>query len=407
MITSEFESSLFFKERLYEKLRRGERLIGVAAGSGITGKYSVLSGCDMLLALNSGKYRSMGCGSLAGFMSYANSNDMVMEYARRELLRYNGDVPVFFGLNATDPTKELYAYIKEIGKARFAGIVNYPTIGMIDGNFRAALEQEGISYAQEVEAISFAHYCGLLTIAFVFDAAQAAQMINAGADIICAHFGLTSGGYVGAKKTLTLENARVTAKEIFNAVDSADRDIIKMMYGGPVKTPIDAEYIYLGSGCQGYIGGSVFERTPVESALLRVLGEYKAKVQVVPSNQLERILFETPGHYNYIDFVCEYINENYMHEIRLSELARSMHLSVSYLSTLFRKSIGTSFQSYLISIRMRKAEELIRTGAYPLSQVAQAVGYPDYAQFSKMYKKVHGASPRQALPESKESTTKN
>ena len=167
-----------------------------------------------------------------------------------------------------------------------------------------------------------------------------------------------------------------------------------MIYGGPVKTPIEAEYMYQGSGCQGYIGGSVFERTPVESALLHVMEEFKAEVQVVPSNRLERILFETPGHYNYIDFICEYIDENYMNDIHLVELAQSIHLSPSYLSSLFKKNIGTSFQNYLIDIRMHKAEEMIRTGDYPLVQVAQLVGYQDYAQFSKMYKKVHGYSPR-------------
>ena len=394
MQTADFYSNQSVKAKLLEKVGCRERLIGVAAGSGITGKYTVLGGCDMILALSSGKYRSMGCGSMAGFMCYGNSNDLVMDFAQRELLRYREQVPVFFGLNATDPTKEMYDYIKQIRDVGFAGIVNYPTVGMIDGVFRRALEQDGVRYEQEVEAISLAHYCGLLTIAFVFDAAQAEQMLQAGADIICAHFGLTSGGYIGAKKTLTLEKARLTAREIFSAVDSYGQDTIKMIYGGPVKTPIEAEYMYQGSGCQGYIGGSVFERTPVESALLHVMEEFKAEVQVVPSNRLERILFETPGHYNYIDFICEYIDENYMNDIHLVELAQSIHLSPSYLSSLFKKNIGTSFQNYLIDIRMHKAEEMIRTGDYPLVQVAQLVGYQDYAQFSKMYKKVHGYSLR-------------
>ena len=220
MQTADFYSNQSVKAKLLEKVGCRERLIGVAAGSGITGKYTVLGGCDMILALSSGKYRSMGCGSMAGFMCYGNSNDLVMDFAQRELLRYREQVPVFFGLNATDPTKEMYDYIKQIRDVGFAGIVNYPTVGMIDGVFRRALEQDGVRYEQEVEAISLAHYCGLLTIAFVFDAAQAEQMLQAGADIICAHFGLTSGGYIGAKKTLTLEKARLTAREIFSAVDS-------------------------------------------------------------------------------------------------------------------------------------------------------------------------------------------
>ena len=394
MICSQTKAALHL-ERLREKVRTGEHLIGVAAGSGITAKYTVLGGCDLLLALSSGKYRTMGVGSLAGFLCYANSNDMVMEYARTELLRYTDSTPVFFGLNATDPTKEMYQYIRQIRDAGFTGIVNYPTIGMIDGRFREALEEQGFCYEQEVEAISFAHYSGLLTLAFVFNAEQARQMVRAGADIICAHFGLTSGGYVGAKKVLTLEKARRTAVEIFNAVEEERSPALRVMYGGPVKSPIDAEYMYQGCGSQGYIGGSVFERTPIESTLLRVMEEYKNKAQIVPSNQLERILYAAPGHYNYIDFVLEYINESYMNEICLGDLAQSMHLSPSYLSTLFRKNVGTSFQQYLVELRMRKAEELIRTGDHPLVQVAQMVGYKDYAQFSKMYKKVCGVSPRE------------
>lgn len=382
-----------YKQSLLQKKRDGEHIIGVAAGSGISGKYTVMGGCDMLLALSSGKYRSMGCGSMAGYMCYGNSNDLVMGYACKELLRYSDRVPVFFGLNATDPTKDMYSYIKEIGEAGFAGIVNYPTIGMIDGTFRRQLEADGESFAQEIEAISFAHYCGLLTVAFVFDPEQAEQMREAGADIICAHFGLTSGGYVGAKKALTLEKARKTAEEIFSVLDPSDSDVIKMVYGGPVKTPTDAEYIYLASGCDGYIGGSVFERTPIESALLRVMKSFKAEVQVVPASKLERILFETPGHYDYIEFIKEYVYENYMEEVRLTELAMSMHLSTSYLSTLFRKNTGTSFQDFLIRFRMDKARELIRTNSYSLLQIAQMVGYMDYAQFSKMYKKVWGNSP--------------
>lgn len=397
MISAHKQAASRYLDKLRSKIAAGEHLIGVAAGSGITAKYTVLGGCDMLLALSSGKYRTMGVGSLAGFLCYANSNDMVMEYARTELLRYTDSTPVFFGLNATDPTKEMYQYIREIRDAGFSGIVNYPTIGMIDGRFREALEDAGLRYEQEVEAISFAHYSGLLTLAFVFNAGQAREMMAAGADIICAHFGLTSGGYVGAKKVLTLEKARLTACEIFRAVEEENGSTLRMMYGGPVKSPIDAEYMYQGCGSQGYIGGSVFERTPIEATLLRVMEDYRNKAQIVPSSQLERILYDAPGYYNYIDFVRAYINESYMNEISLADLAQAMHLSPSYLSTLFRKKVGTSFQNYLIDFRMHKAQELIRTGEHPLVQIAQMVGYKDYAQFSKMYKKVCGVSPRETL----------
>lgn len=372
-------------------------IIGVAVGSGITAKYAVRGGCDMILALSSGKYRQMGFGSLAGFMCYENSNDMVMDFATKELIRFAPDTPVIFGLNATDPTKSIYDFIREIKDLGFAGINNYPTVGMIDGNFRAALDDEGISYEAEVEAIRFGHFCDLLTVAYVFNPQQADLMARAGADIICAHFGLTSGGYLGPKKSLTLEKARRTAIEIFETVDAVNPEIIKLVYGGPIKTPTDAQYMYQGSSCQGYIGGSAFERTPVENAIFDVTTNFKSGVQIVPSSNVERVLFATPGKYDYTEFVREYIDENYMTDIHLNELAQTMYISTSYLSTLFKKDVGCNFKAYLLEVRMKKAKELIQEGRYSLVQIAQLVGYHDYAQFSKMYKKVNGVSPRENL----------
>lgn len=385
-----------------QQLCEGGHLVGVAAGSGMTAKYAVMGGCDFLLALSSGRYRNMGLSSMAGFMSFANSNDLVMDYACREILRSVGSTPVFFGYNATDPSKQMYDYIKYIKQCGFAGINNYPTVGMIDGDFCRALELDGISYRQEVEAIHFAHYCGLITLAFVFNAEQADAMTKAGADMICAHFGLTYGGYLGAKKILTLERARQTAEEIFAAVDAVNPHVIKLVYGGPIKTPLDAQYMYRSSRCQGFIGGSAFERIPIENAILDVTRSFKDNSPVVPKTKLEKIMFSDPGHYNYIDFVKEYINENYMEEITLGELAQAIHLSSSYLSSLFKKEVGCSFQRYLLSTRMERARGLIRSGSCSLLHVAQSVGYKDYAQFSKMYKKYYGFSPRSDLPNRKQ-----
>lgn len=384
------------------QVRENGHLVGVAAGSGMTAKYAVMGGCDFLLALSSGRYRNMGLSSMAGFMSFANSNDLVMDYACREILRAAGSTPVFFGYNATDPSKQMYDYIKHIKQCGFAGINNYPTVGMIDGDFCRALELDGISYRQEVEAIHFARYCGLITLAFVFNAEQADAMAKAGADMICAHFGLTYGGYLGAKQILTLERARQTAEKIFAAVDAVNPHIIKLVYGGPIKTPLDAQYMYRGSRCQGFIGGSAFERIPIERAILDVTRSFKDNAPVVPKTKLEKIMFSDPGHYNYIDFVKEYINENYMEEITLGELAQTIHLSSSYLSSLFKKEVGCSFQKYLISTRLERAHELICSGNCSLLHVAQSVGYKDYAQFSKMYKKHYGFSPRMDLPNLKQ-----
>ena len=375
------------------RIERDGHLVGVAAGSGITAKYAVAGGCDLVLALSSGKYRQMGCSSMAGFLCYANSNDLVMDYALRELMRPCAGVPLLFGLNAADPTRAMYDYIREIKRMGFTGVVNYPTAGMMDGRFRAALEAEGAGYEREVEAIRFAHYCGLLTVAYVFDPAQARAMASAGADVVCAHFGLTSGGVLGAKHVLSLERARRTADEIFEAAAEVSPGILRLVYGGPVTTPQDAQYMYRGSTCQGYIGGSAFERIPVESAVMEVTRSFKQSPSIEPRSQLERILFSDPRNYDYIEFVREYIAENYMGELSLTELAQTAHLSVSYLSSLFRREVGRSFREYLLATRMEKARELAASGEHSLVEIAQLVGYRDYAQFSKMYKKYHGVSP--------------
>lgn len=380
-------------ESLRAKLQNNKHLIGVVAGSRMTGKYAVMAGCDMLFALSSGRFRTTGYGSLAGYLCYSNSNEMVMDYDSRELLPFADKVPIIFGLNATDPTRNIYEYIREIKEMGFAGINNYPTVGMIDGYFRRSLEEDGIDFQQEIEAISFAHYCGLMTVAFTFSAQQAEEMTRAGADIICAHFGLTIGGYVGAKKVLTLEGARRTAEEIFEAADRIRPDVIKMVYGGPVKSPADAQFMYQGSRCQGYIGGSVFERTPVEQAILNATREFTEERLATPSSRIERMLFDNPGHYSYAEFVKEYLEENYMSDIYLSELANTLHLSAPYLSNILKNEFGESFQSYLIKLRMCKARELVLAGDNPLVKISQMVGYKDYAQFSKMYKKVYGVSP--------------
>lgn len=378
--------------RWREQIGAGGHLLGISAGSGMTARYTIRGGCDMILALNSGKFRQMGLGSLAGFLPYENCNRMVKEFAVKELLRYNSAIPVIFGVNATDPTVNIYELINEIKRLGFSGVNNYPTIGLVDGKFREALEEEGNSYALEVEAIRFAHYCGLVTVAFAFDEQQARDMAGAGADVVCAHFGLTRGGLLGAKQALSLEHARSVAERIFQAASEVNPEVIKMVYGGPVKTSLDAHYVYQRSGCQGFIGGSPFDRIPIESAILEVTRSFKDEDPVSPSTEWEKMLYAGSENNNYVEFVKEYISEHYMNEVRLSDLALVAHVSSAYLSTLFKQQVGCNFRDYLLSFRMNKARELI-TGGFPLIQVAQMVGYQDYSQFSKIYKKHFNAPP--------------
>lgn len=381
-------------DRLQKQIITNRQIIGVACGAGISAKYAEKGGADLILVLNSGRYRQMGVGSLAGFMPFDNCNKMVMDLGSKEIIPTVKNIPTIFGLCATDPTINLSLYLDRIKSNGFAGINNYPTIGMINGQFREALEEQEISYNNEVEAIRLAHKKDLFTIAFVFDNEQAKNMIEAGADIICAHLGLTKGGELGAKKVLSLEAGVQVAKKIFDICDELKPGIIRMIYGGPVNTPVDWKYIHDNTKAHGYLGGSAFERTPAEMAITNTTHEFKVVGQFDEDIMLNKMLMGIKKNYDYIKFVKEYISTNYMNEIFFSDLAKVLHISRTYLSTLFKKEVGCTFPEYLTRYRINKAIEIIKQQDLLLTEVANLVGYRDYAHFSKSFKKQTGISPR-------------
>ncbi|GAB6989248.1 phosphoenolpyruvate hydrolase family protein [Paenibacillus pini] len=381
---------------LRAELAMGNHIIGVSTGTGITAKYAKQGGADFILMLNSGRFRQMGRSSLAGFLPFCNSNDMVMDFASREIIPLVKDIPIIFGLNASDPTKNMDDYIIEIKDRGFSGINNYPTVGLIDGKFSEALEDEGNSYLLEVEAIRIAHNRDMFTVAFVFNEIQATQMIEAGADVICVHLGLTEGGLLGAKKVFSLEAAKIRADNIFKICNELKPGIVKMIYGGPVKTPIDVQYMYSNNeDLMGYIGGSSFERIPSEKSITNITKAFKVTGKLDEDDLMVKMLDGVTKHYDYVEFVKEYIAQNYMNEISFSDLAKVAHVSRSYLSSLFKKSVGCSFQEYIVRFRMDRAIEILDRDKIQLSELAYLVGYQDYAQFSKMFKKVKGFSPKQ------------
>lgn len=382
-------------KKLKMQLKGGGHIIGVSTCSGMTAKYAQKGGADLLLTLNSGKFRQMGRSSLAGFMPYANSNDMVMETALREILPLIRDIPVIFGINATDPTKDMETYIEEIKNLGFSGINNYPTVGVIDGKFREYMEENNFNYIKEVEAIRIAHQKDFFTVAFVFDETQAQQMIEAGADVICANLGFTQGGLMGSKKIISLESASFTADKIFNRCDELKADVIKLIYGGPVKNPIDVEYMFHNNrGIMGYIGGSSFERIPSEKSIINITKAFKNSANINGDSPMANMMDGVNKHYDYAEFVKYYVSQNYMNKISFAELARLAHVSRGYLSGIFKKQVGCSFPEYLVKFRINKAIEIIAIEDVPLLQVANMVGYKDYVQFSKMFKKYKGCSPK-------------
>ncbi|MEG1620147.1 MAG: phosphoenolpyruvate hydrolase family protein [Eubacterium sp.] len=383
-----------FLKNLYQEIDAHRHLIGVASGSGLTAKYAIKGGADFLLALNSGIFRGMGRGSLGGLLPFANSNDMVYDFGVRELIPLIKDFPVIFGINATDPTRDISDYLEVIRGCGFVGINNYPTIGLIDGQFREALEENGSCFEQEVAVFRMAHKRGLITVAFVFDEQQAEAMLDAGADIICAHLGLTEGGILGAAKVLSLVAGKDRINRIFRVCDQIRPGVIKMLYGGPVKTPVDVQYMYQNTTTHGYIGGSAFDRIPAETALMNITKAFKTSDTLNEDDLMVKMLGGITKYYDYIGFVKEYVNENYMNEISFLDLAKICHISRSHLSALFKKEVGCSFPEYLVNFRMHQAKKFLEEENMRVTEVAELVGYSDVAHFSKMFKKYMGIPPK-------------
>jgi predicted TIM-barrel enzyme/AraC-like DNA-binding protein len=368
-------------------------IIGAVSGSGMTAKYTAMGGADFLLALSAGKYRLMGRGSLASYFCYGDNNQIVMEMGSRELIPLIRDIPVLFGLFASDPSIHLYEYLKEIKKNGFSGIVNYPTMSLIDGQFREALEEEGNTYEKEIEAIQLAHYLDLFTVSFVTNEQETRKMLEAGTDVLCVHLGVTKGGFMGAKKSISIDEARKITSSLFKICKEIRPDVIKMIYAGPANTPIDMAYLYHNTDCQGYIGGSTFDRIPTERAILNTTKAFKSYGSFDRNDPMVKLLNGDFNTRDCVDFVKKYIEEHYMNEVQLGDLALVAHVSPSYLSTRFKKEMGVSFSEYLVRFRVSKARELLKTKNISCKEAAERVGYKDYVQFSKMFKKYLGEKP--------------
>lgn len=245
----------------------GEPIIGGGAGTGLSAKCEEAGGIDLIVIYNSGRYRMAGRGSLAGLMPYGDANGVVMEMAG-EVLPVVDNTPVLAGVCATDPFRMMPQFLDQVKAAGFSGVQNFPTVGLIDGNFRANLEETGMGYAHEVEMIRLAHERDLLTTPYVFGEDDARAMAKAGADIIVVHLGLTTGGSIGAETGVTLEQAPALTDAWGGAALEVNPDAIVLVHGGPVAMPEDAEYVLKNTtSCHGFYGASSMERLPTEIAL--------------------------------------------------------------------------------------------------------------------------------------------
>ena len=262
--------------RLRERLAAGVPIIGGGAGTGISAKFEEVGGIDLIIIYNSGRYRMAGRGSLAGLMPYGDANQIVMDMAG-EVLTIVKDTPVLAGVCASDPFRQMDLFLNEVQAIGFAGIQNFPTVGLIDGSFRANLEETGMGYDREVELVRIARQKDLLTTPYAFNTEEAERMADAGADVIVAHMGLTTKGTIGAETAFTLEQSVVKVQEIADAARGVRDDVIVLCHGGPIAMPEDAQFVLSRTNhVHGFYGASSMERLPVETALTEQVKTFKA-----------------------------------------------------------------------------------------------------------------------------------
>ena len=271
---------LFAKEDILNRLRQtiaeGRPIIGAGAGTGISAKFEEAGGADLIVIYNSGRFRMAGRGSLSGLMPYGDANRIVMEMAG-EVLTVVKDTPVLAGVCGTDPFRIMERFLTQIKEAGFAGVQNFPTVGLCDGLFRQNLEETGMGYGLEVDMIRTAHALGLLTTPYVFNVDESKAMAEAGADIIVAHLGLTTKGAIGATTALSLEQAPAKVQEICDTAKHVNPDIICLCHGGPLAMPEEAEYVLQNTeGVHGFYGASSMERLPTEIAITEQMKKFKA-----------------------------------------------------------------------------------------------------------------------------------
>jgi predicted TIM-barrel enzyme len=262
--------------RLKAQASAGRPIVGCGAGTGISAKMAEAGGADLIIIYNSGRYRMAGRGSLAGLMPYGDANGIVVEMAA-EVLPVVKNTPVLAGICGTDPFRLFPVFLKQLIEIGFSGVQNFPTVGLIDGNFRANLEGTGMGYDKEIEAIALAHKMDLFTSPYVFDIDQAKAMAEAGADQLVAHVGLTTAGSIGAAVAFTLDEAIEKAVTIAEAGRKVRKDILVIAHGGPFDEPENVgKALPRMPGVQGFFGASSIERLPTERAIRGQVEAFKS-----------------------------------------------------------------------------------------------------------------------------------
>ena len=262
--------------RLRAQVERGIPIVGSGAGTGLSAKCAEAGGADLIIIYNSGRYRMAGRGSLAGLMPYGDANQIVVEMAA-EVLPVVKHTPVIAGVCGTDPFRLMPRFLRELADIGFAGVQNFPTVGLFEGRIRDNLEETGMGFDREVEMIRLAHGLDLLTTPYVFNTDEAKAMTAAGADVVVAHVGTTVSGAIGARNAMSLDEAVAVITAMMDAVKSLRNDALVICHGGPIAGPEDTQYVLSHvKGLAGFYGASSMERLPVEIAITENARRFKA-----------------------------------------------------------------------------------------------------------------------------------
>jgi len=270
--------------RLRATMERGEPIVMAGAGIGLVAKAAERGGVDLLMAYNTGPFRMAGHGSLAGYLAYGDSNAMTLELGR-EILNAVADTPVIGGIGAADPFRDVGRLIGEMVETGFSGITNVPTAGLYDGTFRRHIDATGLGYPREIELIRTCRERDVFTVAYAFSPAEARAMAEAGADIVGAHVGLTSGGWIGAESAVGLDEACAATQAMVEAARTGRSDVLVVAHGGPFEDPASVGRVFETTDVVGYLGASSIERLPVERAVSAIVRDFKAlRPRVMPAD---------------------------------------------------------------------------------------------------------------------------
>ena len=264
-------------ERLHDTLSKGESTISAGVGTGISANFIEIGGADLIVIYNSGRYRMMGHGSIAGMMGYGDANAVAMEIGEYEVLPVVEEIPVICGVHCTDPRRRMWHWLEQVKAMGFSGMKNFPTHSIIDGDFRNQLEETGMGTDKEVATVALSRKMDLFSIVYVASPEEAKAMAEAGADVIIAHVGCTVGGSIGVTDAaMSLDAAAAQTQAIIDAGKSVRDDVIYLSHGGPIATPADAAFINERTDAVGFVGASSLERMAVEESLTNLTKEFKA-----------------------------------------------------------------------------------------------------------------------------------